>query len=245
MRADWLVPLPEGLTLRRAMAIGTAGLTAMLAVMALEAHGLDPGARAGAGDRRGRRGRVGRGRGAGAAGLRGRRGHRPAGDRRTTCEALGAARIVPRADLAEPIARPLESESWAGGDRRGRRRHAVAGDQADEVPRRRWPRSATPAGVEVPLSIIPFLLRGISLLGIDSVLQPFAAPAGGLGAAGARPRPRPARRDDPARDARRGAGARRRHSQGRRCAVGWSSTSTPDRRTEARGGAGIRLRRRG
>ena len=58
VKADWLVPLPEGLTLRQAMAIGTAGLTAMLAVMALEEHGLAPGARAGAGHRRGRRRRA-------------------------------------------------------------------------------------------------------------------------------------------------------------------------------------------
>ena len=81
VRADWLVPLPDGLTLRQTMAIGTAGLTAMLAVMALEGHGLDAGARAGAGDRRRRRGRVGGGGRAGAARLRGRGGDRAAGGR--------------------------------------------------------------------------------------------------------------------------------------------------------------------
>jgi acrylyl-CoA reductase (NADPH) len=85
---------------------------------------------------------------------------------------LGATRIVPRAELAEPISRPLESESWAGCV------DAVAGPMLARVMKQLKYRCAAAAvgnagGVDVPLSIIPFLLRGVSLLGIDSVMQPF------------------------------------------------------------------------
>ena len=159
---------------RQAMAIGTAGLTAMLAVMALEEHGLAPVARAGAGDRRGRRGRVGGGGGAGAARLRGRGGDRAAGDRGLPARARGERGSCRAAELAEPAARALESETWAGCV------DAVGGAVLARVTQAAQVRCAAAAvgnagGADVPLSIIPFLLRGVSLLGIDSVLQPYAS----------------------------------------------------------------------
>ncbi|HRO10492.1 MDR family oxidoreductase [Amaricoccus sp.] len=170
-KADWLVPLPEGLTLRQAMAIGTAGLTAMLAVMALEGHGLAPekgpvlvtGAAGGVGSV--------------AVAVLARLGYEVAAvtgrpEAEGYLRRLGARRIVPRAELAGPAERVLESETWAGCV------DAVGGSVLARVTRQLKYRAAAAAvgnagGAEVPLSIIPFLLRGVSLLGIDSVLQPF------------------------------------------------------------------------
>jgi acrylyl-CoA reductase (NADPH) len=85
---------------------------------------------------------------------------------------LGAARIVPRAELGEAIARPLESEAWAACV------DAVGGAVLSRVMKQLKYRCAAAAvgnagGADVPLSVIPFLLRGVSLLGIDSVLQPY------------------------------------------------------------------------
>lgn len=173
VKADWLLPLPEGLTPRQAMAIGTAGFTAMLAVMALEAQGLAPGQ--GPVLVTGAAGGVG----SVAVAVLARLGFevaaltgRPeAGD---YLRGLGAARVVPRADLAGPGAKALESETWAGCV------DAVGGAVLARVTKQLKYRASVAAvgnagGVEVPLSIIPFLLRGVNLLGIDSVLQPFAA----------------------------------------------------------------------
>ena len=173
VKADWLVPLPEGLTLRQAMAIGTAGLTAMLAVMALEEHGLAPGH--GPVLVTGAAGGVG----SVAVALLARLGHEVAAvtgrpETEDYLRRLGASRIVPRAELAEPSSKPLESESWAGCV------DAVGGAMLSRVVKQLKYRCAVAVvgnagGVEVPLSVIPLLLRGVSLLGIDSVLQPFAA----------------------------------------------------------------------
>jgi len=173
VRADWLVPLPEGLTLRQSMAIGTAGLTAMLAVMALEDHGLAPGH--GPVLVTGAAGGVG----SVAVALLARLGHevaavtgRPeAGD---YLRGLGASRIVPRAELAEPAAKPLESETWSGCI------DTVGGLMLSRVTRQLKYRSGAAlvgnaGGADVPLSVIPFILRGVSLIGIDSVLQPYEA----------------------------------------------------------------------
>jgi len=173
VKADWLVPLPDGLTLRQAMAIGTAGFTAMLAVMALEAHGLE--------DRRGPVLVTGAAGGVGsiAVALLARLGHEVAAvtGRPETAEylgELGATRIVPRGDVAEAGSKPMESETWAGCV------DAVGGAMLARVTKQLKYRGAVAAvgnagGLDVPLSIIPFLLRGVSLLGIDSVLQPFEA----------------------------------------------------------------------
>ena len=171
VRADWLVPLPEGLTLRQAMAIGTAGFTAMLAVMALEEHGLRPGH--GPVLVTGAAGGVG----SVAVAVLARLGHEVAAvtgrpETEDYLRGLGATRLVPRAELAEETRRPLEAEIWAGCV------DAVAGPVLARVLKQLKYRAAAAAvgnagGADVPASIIPFLLRGISLIGIDSVLQPY------------------------------------------------------------------------
>jgi acrylyl-CoA reductase (NADPH) len=169
--ADWLVPLPEGLTTRRAMAVGTAGLTAMLAVVALEDHGLAPG-----------RGPVlvtgaAGGVGSVATAVLARLGYEVAvvtgrPETETYLRDLGASRIIPRADLAETIKRPLESETWAGCV------DAVGGAMLARVlGQMKYGASVAAVGLAggaaLPATVVPFLLRGVNLLGIDSVMQPY------------------------------------------------------------------------
>ncbi len=173
VRADWLVPLPDGMTTRTAMAIGTAGLTAMLALMALERHGLAPGQ--GPVLVTGAAGGVGSvaiallaGAGYEVAAVTGRP---EAADYLRT---LAATSIVPRADLAEVVKRPLESETWAGAI------DAVGGAMlARLLGQMRYGASVAAVGLaggaDLPASVIPFLLRGVNLLGIDSVMQPIPA----------------------------------------------------------------------
>lgn len=173
VEADWLVPLPAGLTTRAAMAIGTAGLTSMLAILALEAHGLAPGQ--GPVLVTGAAGGVGSvavallaGRGHEVAAVTGRPATEP------YLRDLGASRIVPRADLAETVKRPLESETWAGCV------DAVGGAMLARVlGQMKYGASVAAVGLAggaaLPATVIPFLLRGINLLGIDSVLQPHPA----------------------------------------------------------------------
>lgn len=171
VRADWLVPLPEGLTTRRAMAVGTAGFTAMLAVMALEDHGLKPGA--GEVLVTGASGGVG----SVATALLAALGYEVAAvTGRPETEAylrdLGASRIVPRAELAEVVKRPLETETWAGCV------DAVGGAMLARVLGQMKYRASVAAvglagGAALPATVIPFLLRGVNLLGIDSVLRPY------------------------------------------------------------------------
>lgn len=173
VKAEWLVPLPEGLTTRAAMAVGTAGFTAMLAIMALEDHGMTPAK--GEVLVTGAAGGVGSVATAALAHL----GYEVAAvtgrpEQEGYLRELGASRIVPREELAETVKRPLETETWAGCV------DAVGGAMLSRVTKQLKYRCAVAAvgnagGVEVPLSIIPFLLRGVSLLGIDSVLQPFEA----------------------------------------------------------------------
>jgi acrylyl-CoA reductase (NADPH) len=172
VRADWLVRVPQGLTLRQAMAVGTAGLTAMLAIQALEAHGLRPGQ--GPVLVTGAAGGVG----SMAVTLLATAGHEVAAvTGRPELEGylrdLGATRIVPRADLAETVARPLESETWAGCV------DAVGGAMLARILgqlRHRCSVAAVgnAAGIELPAKVIPFILRGVNLLGIDSVQSPLA-----------------------------------------------------------------------
>jgi acrylyl-CoA reductase (NADPH) len=171
VKADWLVPLPPGLTTRQAMAIGTAGFTAMLALQALEAHGLTPGQ--GPVLVTGAAGGVG----SVAVSLLARAGHQVAAvtgrpEQEGYLRGLGAATIVPRADLAEAICKPLESEAWAGCV------DAVGGQMLARVLGQMMRGASVAAvgnagGVAVPMNIIPFLLRGVNLLGIDSVMQPY------------------------------------------------------------------------
>ncbi len=171
VKADWLVPLPDGLSTRQAMAVGTAGFTSMLAVMALEAHELRPGD--GPVLVTGAAGGVG----SIAVALLAKLGHEVAAvTGRPETEAylrdLGATRIVPRADLAETVKRPLESETWAGCV------DAVGGAMLARVLGQMKYRASVAAvglagGAALPATVIPFLLRGVNLLGIDSVLQPY------------------------------------------------------------------------
>jgi acrylyl-CoA reductase (NADPH) len=173
LKADWLVPLPKGLSTRQAMAVGTAGLTAALALLALEDHGLTPakgellitGAAGGVGSVATALAQAG---GYRVAAVTGRPETEP------YLRDLGAARIVPRADLAETVKRPLESEAWAGCI------DAVGGPMLARIlGQLQYGASAAAVGLaggaSLPTSVIPFLLRGVNLLGIDSVTQPFAA----------------------------------------------------------------------
>ncbi|MEM8915050.1 MAG: MDR family oxidoreductase [Pseudomonadota bacterium] len=171
VKADWLVPLPEGLSAKQAMAVGTAGLTAMLAVMALEDHGLIPGERpvlvTGAAG----------GVGSVATAILAKLGHPVAAvtgrpETAAYLESLGATQIVPREDLNETTKRPLEKETWAGCiDAVGGAMLArtlgqiVYGGSVAAV--------GLAGGANLPATVIPFLLRGVSLLGIDSVMQPY------------------------------------------------------------------------
>jgi len=171
VNADWLVPLPEGLSTRQAMAIGTAGFTAMLAVMALEDHGLAPGD--GEVLVTGAAGGVG----SVAVALLARLGHSVAAvtGRPETADyltALGARRIIPRGDLAETIKRPLEGETWAGCI------DAVGGAMLARVlGQMRYGASVAAVGLAggaaLPATVVPFLLRGVNLLGIDSVMRSY------------------------------------------------------------------------
>ncbi|GGH18737.1 acrylyl-CoA reductase (NADPH) [Cribrihabitans marinus] len=171
VRADWLVPLPEGLDTRQAMAVGTAGFTAMLAVMALEDHGLEPGH--GPVLVTGAAGGVG----SVATAILANLGHEVAGvtgrpETESYLKGLGATQIVPRDDINETTKRPLETESWAGCV------DAVGGAMLARVlGQMKYGASVAAVGLAggagLPATVIPFLLRGVNLLGIDSVMQPY------------------------------------------------------------------------
>ena len=171
VKADWLVPLPDGLSARQAMAVGTAGLTSMLAVMALEDHGLAPGQ--GPVLVTGAAGGVG----SVAVALLAALGHEVAGvtGRPETADylkSLGASQIVAREELNETVKRPLEKELWAGCV------DAVGGAMLARVlGQMQYGQSVAAVGLAggaaLPATVIPFLLRGVNLLGIDSVMQPF------------------------------------------------------------------------
>ena len=172
VNADWLIPVPDGLTTRHAMAVGTAGFTAMQALMALERHGLRPGD-----DKQllvtGASGGVG-----GSAVLwGGLAGHhvvastgRP--ENSADLQALGAAEIIDRSELADNPDRPLLGERWAGCI------DAVGGDTLAHVLTEMAYGSPVAAcglagGNGLNTTVIPFLLRGVNLLGIDSVMCPY------------------------------------------------------------------------
>jgi acrylyl-CoA reductase (NADPH) len=173
VRADWLVPLPEGLDTRAAMAVGTAGLTAMLAVIALERHGLAPGQ--GPVLVTGAAGGVG----SVAVALLAKLGHEVAAvtgrpEQADYLRRLGAAQIVERAEFAEVTKKPLESERWAGCV------DAVAGVMLGRVLKQmKYGASVAAIGLAGGAAIegalvTPFILRGVNLLGIDSVMRPYA-----------------------------------------------------------------------
>src|SRR5215468_11100423 len=170
VKASCLVRRPEGLGARQAMAIGTAGFTAMLAAIALERHGLAPGS----GDLlvTGAAGGVG----SVAVALLSRLGHRVIAstgrpELRDYLTELGAADLIDRASLAARPSRPLDSERWAGAI------DAVGGATLATILTQLKYRAGVAAcglagGSDLPASVIPFLLRGVNLLGIDSVMCP-------------------------------------------------------------------------
>ncbi|MBC7155743.1 MAG: oxidoreductase [Rhodobacteraceae bacterium] len=170
VNADWLVPLPDGLSSHDAMAVGTAGLTAMLALMALEDHGLTVGV--GPVLVTGAAGGVG----SVATALLAALGHEVAAvtgrpETGDYLRDLGADTIIARTDLAETVKRPLESETWAGCI------DAVGGAMLARVlGQMRYGASVAAVGLaggtDLPATVIPFLLRGVNLLGIDSVMRP-------------------------------------------------------------------------
>ncbi len=170
VKASYLVRRPEGLSARQAMAIGTAGLTAMLAVMALERHGLRPGS----GDVlvTGAAGGVG----SVAVSLLSRLGYRVVAstgrpELRDYLTELGAADLIDRSTLAASPGRPLDSERWAGAV------DAVGGTTLATILTQLNYRASVAAcglagGTDLPATVIPFLLRGVNLVGIDSVMCP-------------------------------------------------------------------------
>jgi acrylyl-CoA reductase (NADPH) len=171
VNADWLVPLPNGLSSRQAMAVGTAGFTAMLAVMALEDHGLKPGQ--GPVLVTGAAGGVG----SVATAILANLGYEVAAvtgrpETEDYLRDLGATQIVPREGINETVKRPLERETWAGCV------DAVGGNMLARVlGQMKYGGSVSAVGLAggagLPATVIPFLLRGVSLLGIDSVMQPY------------------------------------------------------------------------
>jgi acrylyl-CoA reductase (NADPH) len=170
VKGDWLVALPPGLTAREAMAIGTAGYTAALCVLALERHGLTPesgpiavtGAAGGVGSV--------------AIALLAKRGFEVSAVTGRPQEAdylkgLGASEIVERAELTGPV-KPLAKERWAGGV-------DVAGSTmlANLLSMARYGGAVAACGLaggmDLPTSVAPFILRGVCLYGIDSVMCPL------------------------------------------------------------------------
>jgi len=169
VKSDWLIPLPAPLTTRQAMAIGTAGYTAMLCVMALESHGITP-----------ERGEVlvtgaSGGVGSVAIALLSRRGYRviastgnPESD---YLEQLGAAEIIDRSTLSEP-AKPLMKERWAAAiDTVGG--HTLANACASTAYGGIVAACGMAQSLDFPGSVAPFILRGVHLAGVDSVYCPL------------------------------------------------------------------------
>ena len=169
VKGDWLVPLPDGLSTKQAMAVGTAGFTAMLAVMALEDHGIKDGPVLVTG--------AAGGVGSVATAILANLGHEVAAvtgrpDMAEYLTGLGATQIVAREDLNETTKRPLEGETWGGCV------DAVGGEMLARVlGQMKYGASISAVGLAggagLPATVIPFLLRGVNLLGIDSVMQPF------------------------------------------------------------------------
>lgn len=169
VRGEWLVPLPKKFSARQAMAIGTAGYTAMLCVLALEKHGVRPvdgeilvtGANGGVGSV--------------AIALLAKLGYAVVASTGRPAEAdylksLGAAEIIDRNELAAP-GKPLARERWAGVvDAVGS--HTLANACAGTKYRGAVAACGLAGGMDFPASVAPFILRGVTLYGIDSVMAP-------------------------------------------------------------------------
>ena len=214
---EWVVPLPDGLSSRQAMALGTAGFTAGLSVQRLEEHGVEPGdgpvlvlgASGGVGST--------------AVGILAARGFEVVAatgkpDEADWLRELGASEVLSREETSEESKKPMESERWAavvdpvGGKalayalRTTKYGGAVAA-------------SGLTGGTSLETTVFPFILRAVSLLGVDSVNTPDDVRRSGVGAPGGRPPPERPRRVDHARDRarrRRRVPRRRARRQGRR-----------------------------
>jgi len=169
VRSEWVVPLPGGLSAKQAMTIGTAGYTAARCVMALEAAGLTPdagpvlvtGASGGVGST--------------AVDILAARGYEvvaSSGKDPEFLELLGASQVISREEAAGDAGRPMEKARWAGAV------DCVGGDVLAGVIRSLRYGGAVAAcgntgGVKLPATVLPFILRGVSLLGVDSVQTPI------------------------------------------------------------------------
>ena len=171
LKGDWLVKLPEAFTLRQAMAIGTAGYTAMLCVLTLERHGVMPGD--GEVLVTGATGGVG----SIAIALLSTLGHRVVAASGKTHESgyltkLGAAAVIDRAELASP-GKPLQKERWAAVvDALGS--HTLVNALAQTRYGGVVAACGLAQGADLPATVMPFILRGVTLAGIDSVVAPRA-----------------------------------------------------------------------
>ncbi|MBZ9700020.1 MULTISPECIES: MDR family oxidoreductase [unclassified Mesorhizobium] len=169
VNGDWLVPLPDGISAHDAMAVGTAGYTAMLCVMALERHGIVPdrgpvvvtGAAGGVGSV--------------AVSILSSLGYHVIASTGRNAESpylidLGAAEVISRDELSQPT-KPLAKERWAGGiDSVGS--HTLANVLSMTSYGGAVAACGLAGGMDLPSSVAPFILRGVSLLGIDSVMAP-------------------------------------------------------------------------
>lgn len=171
VKADWLVKLPDTISNKDAMAVGTAGITAMMAVLALEAQGMKAadgpvlvtGAAGGVGSV--------------AIAILAKLGYEVAAvtgrpESADYLKSLGATQIVAREDINQTVKRPLEREIWAGCI------DAVGGDMLARVLGQMKYGASVAAiglagGAQLPATVLPFILRGVNLLGIDSVMRPF------------------------------------------------------------------------
>ena len=171
VKGEWLVPLPDAFTARQAMAIGTAGYTAMLCVLALEKHGVKPedgeilvtGANGGVGSV--------------AIILLAKLGYNVVASTGRPAEAehlkaLGATSIIERSELSNP-GKPIGKERWAGVvDTVGS--HTLANACATTQYRGAVTACGLAGGMDFPATVAPFILRGVTLYGIDSVMAPLA-----------------------------------------------------------------------
>lgn len=171
LRSEWLIPLPRQLSPRQVMTIGTAGYTAMLCVMALEKNGVTPdkgdilvtGANGGVGSF--------------AVGLLSRLGYRVVAvtgrpEESEYLTRLGAAEVLPRSQFSEP-GKPFQAERWAGAvDSVGS--HTLANVLASTRYGGTVAACGLAQGADLPATVMPFILRGVTLAGVDSVMRPRA-----------------------------------------------------------------------
>jgi acrylyl-CoA reductase (NADPH) len=170
LKSEWLIPLPKGISPRQAMAIGTAGYTAMLCVIALEKNGVTPdkgeilvtGANGGVGSF--------------SIAILAKLGYKVVAstgrvDQTEYLEKLGASGVIDRKELSEP-GRPLAKERWAGAiDSAGS--HTLANVCASMQYGGAVAACGLAQGMDLPASVAPFILRGVTLAGIDSVMRPI------------------------------------------------------------------------